>query len=794
MRVRPRPSALRSPVLDHAPADPAEDDAPLPVTILLVEDDPNILTGVAELIDLEQAAWGYAITILSARDGVDALPLLHGHTPDLIVSDISMPHMDGYELLEQVRSIPRLVHTPFIFLTARGSSADINRGQLSGVERYITKPFEAGDLLELIRIQLDLSIQRKQRRQEVAARVRNAIFLMFQHEFRTPTTFITAYTELLHDTLRTLHEDDLLAVQEFVQGIEVGSQRLMELTENLHKVVDLHTGAYLERVQPLARPLTDLSRLLRDVAAACAADCAESGISLTVDVADDLPPVLGHDDSVRTIGAVLLSNAVKFTRPKGSGQTIAFTAVAEDDCVRLTVRDSGLGFPNHVRHEIFDLFSQYNRDLHEQQGAGVGLTIARALVQMHRGRIQAWGEPGVGATFDVTLPVWQPGSDATLVQSDAYPPTATILIVEDAPTLLYGLEELLKLSQGAYLYQPLTAQNGREALDVLARNHVDLVLSDVLMPEMNGLELLRKVRQEARWIDIPFIFLTAFDDPQQAMKLGVDDFVPKPYSNEQLLSLIDTRLTRYFARRAVVDSDFDALKYNILGTLPPDFLPRLRAVTAQSEALLALLAHPDQLAAARPQVALLRQNSTAIKELVAEFTKLVEMFTGGFDTAFRIRAEVIRDFRALVETQLKRVLDSAESTPPVVDLHCPAETPAVYGDREALTDAMRRVMGHCLDQCSDHDRAHLTIEVQERDGWLRVVFSAEGLPLSPDHVARLQHLLALEEIDLSATAYPETRLIVARELLRLHAGRLLVMQSDANGSAVVIELPVHTGS
>jgi signal transduction histidine kinase len=246
--------------------------------------------------------------------------------------------MDGYTFLSRVRMQPKLVHTPFIFLTAHGTQADISRGRTSGVERYIVKPFESAELLTLIKSQLDLSLRRKAYRQEVANRVRSAIFLMFQHELRTPTTFITAYTELLQDTLADLSPADMESVHEFIKGIQVGSRRLTDLIGWLQMVLDLHTGAYAARIQPESRQITGLSALLRATVASFETLANKHGITLYTDIPDNLPPVFGHAPSLTIVFEQLLDNAIKFTKVKQGVREISVASLFRFAIV-------ALGFP-----------------------------------------------------------------------------------------------------------------------------------------------------------------------------------------------------------------------------------------------------------------------------------------------------------------------------------------------------------------------------------------------------------------------------------------------------------------
>ena len=130
-------------------------------TILIVEDDPSLREGIHDLLEYEDGT-----IIHSASDGVEAMEQLEHITPDLIISDIMMPQMNGFQLLEKVRAIPKFVRIPFIFLTARGSREEVFEGKKSGAEMYITKPFNPNELVELVKTQLQRASEKKLANQE----------------------------------------------------------------------------------------------------------------------------------------------------------------------------------------------------------------------------------------------------------------------------------------------------------------------------------------------------------------------------------------------------------------------------------------------------------------------------------------------------------------------------------------------------------------------------------------------------------------------------------------------------
>lgn len=217
-------------------------------TILLVEDESALLTGIADLLQL--AGLPYEIRVLTAANGQAGLRLMQEETPDLIISDIMMPRMDGYEFLAEVRRRPSWVHIPFIFLTAKAKRDDLLQGRRMGAELYITKPFATAELLELVESQLDRTFELRRVREEKLAALKRDILQLLSHEFRTPLTYVTAYYEMLADSLTDFQETDHL--EEYLRGIQAGSLRLSRLVQDLIRVMEIRTGRRRRRLP--ARP------------------------------------------------------------------------------------------------------------------------------------------------------------------------------------------------------------------------------------------------------------------------------------------------------------------------------------------------------------------------------------------------------------------------------------------------------------------------------------------------------------------------------------------------------------
>ncbi len=362
--------------------------------ILVVEDNALLLEGIRDLLEVS----GYRV--LMAGDAVQALALLEHNHPDLIVSDIMMPGMDGYELYEQVRLRPDLLDTPFVFVTARGEKADIRRGKELGADDYITKPFEEEDLLVVVRAKLARRQALKQQREDQFGELKRTIVATLSHEFRTPLTYVINYSEMLGSQGGQIDPDDF---RQFMQGIRRGAERLHRLVLDFITLVELETGEAESTYQLRRRVIDDISPWLRTVVRRHQ-DAAEARhLRLEIDVPDDLPPVLADEVYLANAIGRLLDNAVKFSKP--TSERIRVWAEADGTSLRLSVEDQGVGIRQEELVSLFVLFRQIDRPKQEQQGTGSGLAICKGIVEIHGGEVEVSSVYGVGSTFTIQLPL-----------------------------------------------------------------------------------------------------------------------------------------------------------------------------------------------------------------------------------------------------------------------------------------------------------------------------------------------------------------------------------------------------
>ena len=265
----------------------------------------------------------------------------------------------------------------------------------------------------------------------------------------------------------------------------------------------------------------------------------------------------------------LLSNAFKYTE---SGQSITVTLKEENNWLVLQVSDTGIGIPINKQGKIFERFYQIES---EHVGSGIGLSLVQRLVELHHGHIELDSEEGKGSTFSVYLPqdinIYKPSelvsNDAKNEEDQVYSTNSkemyfidtekvenetietgdkkrgTILIVEDNNEIRHYLSSGL-----AELFNTLEAGNGEEALEKLKENEVDIIVTDVMMPVMDGIKLCKNVKQNIRTCHIPVIILSAKSetkDQMEGLQMGADDYIPKPFS----LAILTTKIQNMMRTR-----------------------------------------------------------------------------------------------------------------------------------------------------------------------------------------------------------------------------------------------------
>ncbi len=371
-------------------------------TILFVEDNKDLRKNAALVLELE----GYEVQV--ARDGREALDLLEGGlVPDLIVSDIMMPRMDGYQFFEAVRQIPSLRAVPFIFLTARGSRRDISTGRMMGADDYLVKPFEPEDFLIAVENKLKRTADIRAHAAEGLNDARRMLIQLLSHELRTPLTYVTGGFALLAEELEMQQEpgptDDIRVSLELIQN---GTLRLNRLAEQMVLYSQLISGYIAQQISELSDEL-ELEFVVGDAVTLLNkyAETRQVTVDILAAAPDAVTVVAGIRDLLTTAFSEIVRNAIQYSHEGGQ---VEIVIERQGDRAVVVVTDHGLGISKADQENIWNVMIQSDRDRNEQQGIGMGLPIARGIIEAHGGQIELHSAEGEGTQVTVRLPVLSP--------------------------------------------------------------------------------------------------------------------------------------------------------------------------------------------------------------------------------------------------------------------------------------------------------------------------------------------------------------------------------------------------
>ncbi|MDX1995666.1 MAG: substrate-binding domain-containing protein [bacterium] len=348
---------------------------------------------------------------------------------------------------------------------------------------------------------------------EEADRLKSRFLSVVSHELRTPLSQIVGLSDLLaHDAAGKMpgnYLDDL-------KQIEATARHLNNL---IHDVLDLSTQQIGQF--SLQREMVDVMETLSVPFATGERMAVDKGLIWQVEAPEDLPPVFADRTRLRQVALNLITNAIKFT-PSGS---ITVQINVYENELTFSITDTGIGVPLDQQKVIFEAFHQSDitRD-HQYRGLGLGLAISKEIIELHGGAINVYSEPEQGATFYFTLPLLsqEPTSEAgdsitldvvmaaneTAASEPAVEATVkTILIVDDQPTSLELYARMIERYAPHYLL--LRARSGSQALNLARRHPVDLMLLDLHMPQMSGVDVLQAMHQDKQLTRIPVVLMTA---------------------------------------------------------------------------------------------------------------------------------------------------------------------------------------------------------------------------------------------------------------------------------------------
>lgn len=527
------------------------------IKILVVDDEPDV-----ELIFLQKFRRRIRkgeLEFLFAQDGRAAMELLLAHADvRLVFTDLKMPVMDGLALLKEIRNLGRESLVALV-LSAYGDMDNIRSAMNQGAFDFLTKPIDLDDLdvvLEKARGEVEKSIrsqeterklvvsEQQREESEYLRQLQREFFDNITHELRTPLTLLLGPVE------EAIAQTDNQPMLRLLHQAKRNGGLILDLVNQLLDFARMEAGAMKIYPQPL-----DLRDTFDQLVEAFRPLAESKQIRLDLVLPEHLPQISVDPKLIQRVLINLLSNAIKFTPEEGSVR-VEMTNI--NGGLAFEVRDSGPGIPAEDRTKVFGRFFRSDQN-QMYQGTGIGLSLTKAIVDLHGGDIIAQEAPEGGASFRVVLPLAPPppniGHDPSKSNqapvlpvespqispiSDAPEESPLIVLAEDNSEMR---EFIARALEGKC--RLLAGENGRIALDLVNSQLPDVIISDVMMPEMNGYQLCAQVKHQTTTSHIPVVLLTAkagTDAKVEGLEAGADVYLPKPFHPSELLAQVNNLL------------------------------------------------------------------------------------------------------------------------------------------------------------------------------------------------------------------------------------------------------------
>lgn len=517
--------------------------------ILIVDD------RIENLISLEAILSNFDVTFVRAQSGMEALRETLKEDFALAILDVQMPEMDGYETLSIMRKREKTKYLPVIFVSAiHQSDLHIIKGIETGAVDFIPKPIIPEILIGKVAVFLDLYHQKRKLNEllykleknnkeleiqkdkaEEATRLKAMFLANMSHEIRTPLNGIIGTSRILEES--KLNDEQA----ELVRIITISGENLLNIINDILDFSKIEAGQI--KLEKIAFNLSDV---VSTIAKLYKFKADSKGISLNVNIGNDVPAMLiGDPYRLNQVVANLVNNALKFTE-KGRVDINVEKLNQKDNKIELIFKviDTGIGISEEGKRRLFKEFSQVDSSTTRKYGGtGLGLSICQNLVSLMDGEIGVDSEVGNGSEFWFKL--WYEFTDESTevkVQDE--------IEIPNNLKILYAEDNLVNQKVTKFMLQKINAEcdiagNGKQAFEMFKQKEYDLILMDMFMPEVNGLEsakLIRNFEKESKTekpIYIVAATANAFsEDKQKCLEAGMNDFISKPFKESELINAI----------------------------------------------------------------------------------------------------------------------------------------------------------------------------------------------------------------------------------------------------------------
>ncbi|HKQ66291.1 MAG TPA: response regulator [Methylomirabilota bacterium] len=472
--------------------------------ILIVDDERSMVRLLEQLL----AHAGYQ-KLSGTSDPREVVRLCDELEPDLVMLDLRMPHLDGIEVLHQLKRRRAETYLPVLVLTADVSRESKRAALEAGASDFVTKPFEQTELLLRVRNLLEMRfLHRDLRRQNETLEVQiqeRTHQLLEAGKLATMGNLLAGVAHELNSPLSVI----LGQVGLFSQtGVDPKARaRVKDIGEAAERCVRIvRSFLTMARRHPPERGHVSLNHLLREAVELLAFELRIASIDIVYDLERDLPLVWADGHQLRQVIVNLVTNARQAIEDSAPPRQLRLVTRYDEQrsSVGIEVADSGPGIPAELRARVFEPFFTTKPD---GEGTGLGLALVRGIVEGHGGTIEIESAPDEGARFIISLPLGAPPEsqeESGELQAAGSVVGKSILVVDDEPAVASLLAEALSRDG----YKVDMAANGAVALRMLGARDYDLIISDSGMPELNGRELYREIERREPRLSRRFVFVT----------------------------------------------------------------------------------------------------------------------------------------------------------------------------------------------------------------------------------------------------------------------------------------------